>query len=704
MDQRRSWKSGCIGAALTVGLCSALSTIAAAQSPSSQPASSPAAGELPASARAGRPLVAFDELTFDLGFDAEWRRRQVIQDARSGYPFRDRQTNSARSFEETVGAHGEGTLVDERFATYRFDVRTGWHQDYYHETRAGLDRRDSPDGFLLQYDTRLTLLPAGKVTIDVLASQLDDRVSRPFLPSLDRRRERYGASLLFNDRVLPMRLSFEDTFESLDGTSRQRYEDEQRGARELRYEATWQPTQYHSLRLDYEYNDRREQFSGTDTRFDTVRNYLTLNHVVQFGSDHRSRFDTLARFQDESGDLARDMAEFAPQLRLQHTDQLATRYRGQYLREEFEGVEHEIFRADAGLTHQPCENLGSSADLYGLRQELERGGDSNEWGAIGSLWFNRDNSLGRFSSTATYTHTHSRADDSGSNGVVMGESVTLKDPLPVFLARTDVVPISILVTDGTRRVTYFPVRDYVITRVGRYTSIRRVPTGRIVDNQTVLVSYTYRTSQGLELNRDRVDVRVEQRFTSGWTPYYAGSIQDEDIDRTRFRTFEPRRVNRHRAGLAYRQPRWSASSEYEFNDDSIDPYQGLHLNADCTFFEDGQQSLGGTTRFSFLNFEGTNDLGARTTSLFDAGLTYRYALAPRIEAVATGLYRYEDDELYGITHGVDVSASLNWRIGLFTALLEVEYKLLDLADSSDGSAAAWIKLRREIPLVARHEP
>jgi len=75
----------------------------------------------------------------------------------------------------------------------------------------------------------------------------------------------------------------------------------------------------HSLRLEYEYDDRREQYSGADTRFDTTRNYLTLNHVLRFGRDARSAWETLARFQDETGDLARDNAEVSTRLRLQHS-------------------------------------------------------------------------------------------------------------------------------------------------------------------------------------------------------------------------------------------------------------------------------------------------------------------------------------------------------------------------------------------------
>jgi hypothetical protein len=50
-----------------------------------------------------------------------------------------------------------------------------------------------------------------------------------------------------------------------------------------------------------------------------------------------------------------------------------------------------------------------------------------------------------------------------------------------------------------------------------------------------------------------------------------------------------------------------------------------------------------------------------------------------------------------------VAASLNWRIGLFTASVEVEYDMLDIPGSEDGAFVAWVKLRREIPVIRRAE-
>lgn len=602
-------------------------------------------------------------------------------------------------FDETIGMRAAGNIGGERVFRYQFDVRGGLSQERYHESRPGADLHNDPHGAIFEYDVRGTLFPAGKISANVFALNREDRVPRRFLPSLDRRRERYGVELLYNDALLPMRLLFESEYEELRSGVRDLYDDERRGARKIEYEATWQPSDTQSLRLQYEYEDRRERYSGTRATYDTVRNYLTLDHRLQFGEGNRSRLDTIARFQDETGDFARDIAEFSPQLRLQHTEQFASIYRLQYLQESFEGIGVERFRGDIGLSYQPVDWFDSSLNFYALTEEAERGGDVHEWGGVITAAIHRDNSAGRFSSSLTMQHTSQRVDGSGSAGVVLAEAATFRDPLPVILQHEYIRRTTIVVMDAARRRTYFPGLDYTVVQAGRFTTLVRTRTGRIADGETVVVSYLYDVSQDRDLTRDRLDFRIQQAFRSGWTPYYAASFQREDIDRTQFVRFEPRDVNRHRVGVDYRRKLWSVGAEFEYNDDSIDPYLAAHLRGDAVFYETLPHSLSGRGTYSYYHFRGRDELIAHDVSMIDIGASYRLRLDTRWEADITAAYRFEDDSGRGITHGVDVSAALEWKIGLFSARFEIEYDMLDLPGSNDGTVAAWFKLRREIPLI-----
>lgn len=655
------------------------------------------------SPRATPGFMSLDELTAVLGFDSEMQRRTVRTDNLGPGRPRFDQTNKEYRFEETLGLSGRGNLFGERVLLYDAMIRGGLSQERFTESGSGVffDQSKTPDGNIFEYDLRLHALPAGKVSATGYASQLDDRIPRPFLPSLDRTREKYGAGLFYNDPKLPMRLTFDHLFDDITSGSYYLTDDEEQGEDTLRYEVTWQPTDNHALNLEYEYERRSDKYSGTKTRFDTTRNYFALTDAIQFGLENRSRLDTLLRIEEESGDVARDSLEFAPQLRLQHTSSLFTTYKAQFLKQRFYELETKTGRGDWGITHQFEDLLTSSLGLYALRQDNDENADYKEWGGLTNFSLSKENSLGRASANLAYTHSQSNANDGRRSGVVLDEAVTFRDPLPSYLAHQDVERFSIIVRDAAGIRLFREGVDYRVFRNQGYTALQRVPTGLILDRQTVLVSYTYRVFSDFRVDRDRIDMRVQQDFTMGLTPYYALSWQDESVDPQRYVGYRDRDINRHRVGFTYRRPTWSVGPEYEFNDDSIDPYDALHLNADATIFQTERQQLGlrGTT--SYFRFEGQDFLEARYTTLIDLGLTHRYVIGPQLEANSSALYRFQNDSLFGETNGVDLTSSVSYRIGYFTLLVEVEYDMLDLPTSTDNTLALWLKIRREIPIIGK---
>lgn len=699
-----------------VAVACCLGRAAQATEPATQPTGAPASQ--PASAGVTQPagiksLLDFRELSLDLGFEGGYDHRAVSFDVRDPFRSTQRQTDRSRSFEETVGLRSAGSVLDERILLFDLAASWGLAQQWFAETRPGPDLSESPHGDLLQYDMSFTALPRGVVSANGFAQQLDSRVPRAFLPSLDRTMERYGGGVFLNDATLPMRFTFEHVWDELTSRTGNLLDDEQRGHDTFRYEGTWQISKYHSLQLEYEYSDLAERYSGTRTRFDTTRNYLALNHMLRFGPNANSSWETLARFQNETGALGRDLAEISTRLRLQHTDAFSTNFAAQFLRESFQELGTGTWRGEGGLTYQPSKDLTTSLQMYGLQQSADENADVDEWGGLANVGFSRDNALGRFSTNVSYSHATTTTRNGDQRGVVIGESVTFRDPLPVYLAHTDVDLWSLVVTDGSRTRTFLPVRDYVSVRLGHYTALQRVPTGAIADRQTVLVTYTYKVYDDFAVQRDRLDVRLQQDFKFGLTPYYAGSLQNEDLDNPRYVAYRDRDVNRHRLGATYRQKLWSVGGEYEYNDDAIEPYQALHGNGDVVLWRNARQQLdgkgtlshfwfeGAEDTLSHFWFEGAEDTLAHDTTLLDLGLSYRCLLAERLEANTSAMYRYEDDSRNGLTNGVDVRASLDWKLGLFALRFEAEYELLDLPGSGDQSASFWIKLKRDIPLIAK---
>jgi len=697
-------------ATLGVGLVGLLVSAGAAQTPATQPASAaePAPTSQPTTAPAPakplKSLLDFDELWLELGAEAAYDERAVTVPRRGLRQPPGRQFNRATRFEETVGLRTRGAVVDPKYALFDVSALWGLTQERFTEQRPGRDRHAAPDGDVLRYDLSLDLLPRGKLSGTVFAARLDSRVPRPFLPSLDKSTERYGASLFFNDATLPMRFDYEHRWEELTSRTRALSDDERLGEDRFRYEATWQSSPAHALRLEYEYTDRRQQYSGVARRFDTTRHDLTLTDTMRFGPGQKSSLETVARLQDESGDIARDRAEIQSRLRLQLTDALASNFALQYDRQSFQKLKTRTWRGEAGLTHQLGQTLTTTLQVYALNRQDDDHAALCEWGGLLSAAFARDNALGRLAANLSYNHASLATRHGGQNGLVIGESVTFRDPLPVYLAQLNINPLSLVVTDANRARVYLPGRDYLALPVGPWTALVRVRTGRIADRETVLVSYTYRVRDDYDLKRDRVDFRLQQEFKGGFTPYYAGSLQGEDVDRDRLYPFRERRVNRHRVGFTFRQPRWSVGAEYEYHDDSIDPYQAVHANADAVLWQRAPAQLDARASASHFWFAGADGLPERDTLLLDVGGAFRYFLADRLEADLAALYRYEDDSRAGITHGVDLTGALAWQIGHFSLRFEAEYDLLALSDSRDNGFSLWIKLRREFPVLARRAP
>lgn len=102
-------------------------------------------------------------------------------------------------------------------------------------------------------------------------------------------------------------------------------------------------------------------------------------------------------------------------------------------------------------------------------------------------------------------------------------------------------------------------------------------------------------------------------------------------------------------------------------------------------------------RFSRLFFEGGID--DRNVTLLDLEIDHRLRLSDRLSVVQRLLYRWEDDSVAGDTHGWDVVAGLNYRVGDLSAELTFEYDRLDLPGSEQDDYGVYVRIRRDIPNI-----
>ena len=677
--------------------------------PADSPTSSPTATAEP---EAGPPhYFTLDRLDAYLELEGDYNHTRVQSNYRQRYgTFKRTQTNRDYTFEERLGLGLTGTVVDPSCIAFDGEVSFALTQSRYEERGWLADENDTDPGHLLQYDMRVNFFTGKKLSGSAYALRGDDRISRRFQPTLDETRNGFGSSWDFADEKFPMTLSY-DYLETDRTGNWDKRDDEHYTESNLHYGATWNVSDYHRFKLAYEHADTKQEYQGLRDAFDTTRDLFTLEHEIEFGRQHQHSFRTLAHWQEESGDFARDYFEIGPQLTLHHSDTFETMYKYQFNRERYEGLDIETQRFDLQAVHQLYTNLTTTVDLFGLHENVENDVTTTQYGASVDWQYNRKNAYGRLYADLGIAYDTEESQGSNRVRVVLNESATFRDPLNITLRNRDVLRQTIVVTDPTNRRFFVAGRDYGIVRLGDVTQLVRFKTGLIADGDTVLIDYQYRTPINGQIDTIRVDGGIEQRFDNGLTPYYRFAFRNEEMPHhsTGFSYLDfpgeastgfaraADRTDHHRLGLKYEQKRYTVGTEFEIFDDTVEPYYAFHGDGLVHILQRAEHTIDASARFSRFFFEGGYD--RRDVTILDVDLDHRWQLRENLSTFERMAYRWEDDSVDGTTHAWDVGVGVDYVMGDLTAEVSFEYDRLDLPQSVEDDFGLYFRIRRDFPNV-----
>ncbi|MFQ6049375.1 MAG: hypothetical protein ACE5K7_08425, partial [Phycisphaerae bacterium] len=451
-----------------------------------------AATSQPAQSAPRPTYLHLNRVDADLQLESQFEQRRV-KDRRRGPGYGDlsyRQRDRLLRFRQTLGFGLEGDLIDPGFLRFDVGLHLGLDQQRSVEQRESIDAKDYDNGWLTEYDIRVDLFANKPFSSVFYAERQDERISRRFLPSLRHERTRLGTMWQWVADKSTMRLTLEQTHDNYEGRA-DSFDDEDLRERLIRYESEFQLGQHHEFRVDGEYARLHEQYAGSPWEFAATRSHLDVADVLLFGATQQHRLETRLYYQEEQGELAYDLLEVGPQLSLRHSDALQTRYRYQFNRYSFEGVTARTHRLDFDVQHDRGGAVTTTVELFGQHEDSDE--DDDVWNAGGSVHWNyrRPNRWGRFSATLGYWYDYERIRQRRGTRAVVNESHRLRDPLPAYLNRPNVIPSTIVVTSADRRRVFVPGSDYrVLWRNGR-TALMRLPLGRIPDGDSVLVHYLY---------------------------------------------------------------------------------------------------------------------------------------------------------------------------------------------------------------------
>ncbi len=540
----------------------------------------------------------------------------------------------------------------------------------------------------------MNILPGGIFSGSVYGLRRDDRINRRFQTTLTERRTSFGTSWVFAHDTMPMELTYDFTRTSRRG-NRDRRDDEEFTDNALRYNVDWRINEHQILKFSYEHVESEQRYQGTSLRFETTRDLMITDHELAFGEQYQHALRTRFRWQEESGDFARDLFEIGPQLTLSHSDTFQTIYKYQFNRERYAGLDVETQRLDFQAVHQLYSNLTTTFDAFALYEDIENDINTTQYGASVDWQYNRKNRFGRFRANLALAYDTEEVESDEGQRLVLDESGTFRDPIPITLRNRNVDASSVIVTDTGNRRVFSAGIDYIVFRQDNVTRISRIRTGLIADGDTVLVDYLFNTPARGQLDTVRVDFSLEQRFTNGLTPYYRLSYRNQEDDVTTGFGRRADRTDHHRLGVKYEKQKYTLDVELEIFDDTIEPYDAFHINGLYHVLQSTDRTIDLSSLFSRLLFEGGFD--NRNVTLVDVQLDHQRRISNTVSLMQRLVYRYERDSSRGITHAWDVSAGLDFVVGELSGELVLEYDRLGLPESQEDDYGVFFRVRREFP-------
>ena len=357
-----------------------------------------------------------------LELESQFDQTRVRNDGRGRFGGDRRQTNRDWRVEERVGFKLAGTVIDPSFITYQTDVSFALTQDRFDEDAPFAKRSDSDTGYLLNYDVRVDLLRGKPISGSFYGLRVDDRFSRRFQPTLRERRTGFGTSWYFAHDRFPMELSYDHLETDRTGNADDR-DDEHFTNSTFHYGAQWLLSEHHRFKLDYDHSKHKQEFQGSVRSFETTRDLWTLEHELSFGEQQQHELRTLIHWQEESGDFARDLFEFGPQLTLRHSERLQTSYKYQLSREHYEQIRLTQHRGEFQFVHQLYSNLTTTGNVFGLYEKVDDDVETVQYGAGIDWQYNRRNPYGHFYSNLAiaFDNEHVRGDN--GRRLVLNEAI-----------------------------------------------------------------------------------------------------------------------------------------------------------------------------------------------------------------------------------------------------------------------------------------
>ena len=222
----------------------------------------------------------------------------------------------------------------------------------------------------------------------------------------------------------------------------------------------------------------------------------------------------------DSSDL--DSWRYDSQLLVQHTDALLSSLSFSANDLKRDETRSKGRQARVGVDHAIRQNLSYGAKIN--RRELRQTGFSSDVTAADlRANYQKVMPFGTLGLGANILKARTDQESTADTVQIFDEAIVLLGTAPVALANEFVIPGTVVVRNVDKTQVYVEDLDYRLTVVGSVTRIERLINGNILDGETVLVDYEYRTSGTAEFDTLRPGASMSfsfPKFVSATVRYY----------------------------------------------------------------------------------------------------------------------------------------------------------------------------------------
>ena len=628
-----------------------------------------------------RPLLQHQKIQGEVELVAE---RRTDEQSTSG----SKRESETTVLEERLRLKTDGDIYHPDLLFYNAILGIGLAQQ-----RINLDEEsDRHSESLNDYSVFVELLRGKSYPATFYATKSEELISRQFLGALRTERQNRGATLSLRSADWPMTFQYTTSESDQDELTSQSADFFARDDERFRYSASHNFGDLSRVSFDFDRTEVSQRSPGAFVETDTDR--YTVLHDLIFGTDEQHRLDSFLNFVDQSGTFNFENLQVEERLKLQHLSSLATNYKLRYADYKRDEVRNKETRGEAGFEHKLYESLVTTANVFTSETDLDTQGDLTQHGGTAALNYRKNNPWGTLFSTYSASLTQSRQSGGTGTGVVIGESHTATELVPVELDRVNIDVSSIQVKTDVG-LLFQEGEDYTITERDGRVWLNIITVGGAIppnftEGQEFFVDYNFFIEPQRQEDTLRQNLTVRERFENGFSVYYAHRRQNEDVSST-VTEITPDEYTINTVGTDYSNKGLFLQAEYSDENSTQIPSTSRKLHGRYSWSVSSDTSASVQVLNHWLDFGAPDE---RDVVLFKAGTEVFSRLTDKYGVSARADYRDEDDTRFGSTRGFQFSSELQYNVRQLSIVTGVEFNTLERRNDEIDGSFLYFRLKR----------